>query len=229
MRTCIVAGCHGTAATYSHLCPAHRERDRTHGHPLQRGVTKAELKPYRKAVRKYLQERAGKNADAINSKAWASTVQQARERVERYQRGKADVKWDVLAAELVLAINREVEPREIAEVLMALGYWYRLEPKRWASDDGFKFQCARMFRRLAPSTGRYNWRPDGSLARSSYPRVPKRLMYATYAIIHELQFVGWGMLMADEDRKAADLKRRDTIAERTAILGPLASLQTTLI
>jgi hypothetical protein len=52
------------ATKFSRYCNRHRENDRDHGHPLQRGVRKSELKPYVKAVERYLDERSGKRARA---------------------------------------------------------------------------------------------------------------------------------------------------------------------
>src|SRR5689334_8029669 len=52
-RTCLVQGCCAPAASrYAAYCPPHRTALRRHGAVDQKAITKAQLKPYLKLVRK---------------------------------------------------------------------------------------------------------------------------------------------------------------------------------
>ena len=65
MRHCRVPGCAASATRWGTLCSTHKSRQRRHGHPMQRGVTKAELAPYLAIVR----QRKTRNPD---SRLWAN-------------------------------------------------------------------------------------------------------------------------------------------------------------
>ena len=221
---CDVSFCAYPRTAYSRLCERHREVYRNHGHPLQTGVTKTELKPYRRAVKAYLRDRGGKNASTVLRKAWLAQVQVAEEFEAAVLLGKPHNKNERTAYLLVLDIAKEHDAADVAELLMAFGYWLQFEPRRFRSQDAFQFQVVRLFRRLN-GVARYEFKPDGvTLKRTTYPRIPRKEAEAIWACsIAPLQFVEYGQLMCREVERARETKRRDTIAERAEVLGPLST------
>lgn len=85
---CRVDGCFRTATKFSHLCERHRNVARVHGDPLQRGITKTDLKPYLKAIRDYLQKQSGPRAEAIIGCDWERVLSSSKAFLERARRGE---------------------------------------------------------------------------------------------------------------------------------------------
>ena len=114
------------------------------------GVTKTELKPYRRAVRDLSQrprreERAhraeeslaGSGQDCRGVRRGGSPEGQTPQQ-ERENRPPSRPRY----------CQRNTTPTTVAELLMAFGYWLQFEPRRFRSQDAFQFQVVRLFRRL---------------------------------------------------------------------------------
>lgn len=216
---CHVAGCARQTTKYSRLCEHHRNVDRTHGHPLQRGVSKAQLLPFMKTVQQNLEERAGPNAEQVIQGVWAKAVKDAEAFKALVAHGKPHNINERVAQNYVLLVGMERNAMDIAVAMMAMGYWYEFAPHRWASDNGFRFQTARMFKRLSKDAARHVWRADGTMVRSHYPRPSKRTMQALWTILKRTEFIDWGILMARQDQVLREDRRRDAAKRREAVLG----------
>lgn len=221
---CSVDGCHRPPTKFSYLCESHRNVERVHGDPRQKGITKSDLRPYIKAVQGYLARRSGPRAEAVIERDWQRAVGSAEVVLEDNRRGRAQPVYERRAAEIIIDINRERHAMDVATLMMALGYFYADQPRRWASDRGFQFQAVRMFRRLAKSQTDYRWRPDGGMVRSSARRCPPRVTLALWASIFATGFVGYGIQIRNEIEKERELKRKDSIADLREILGPLSTV-----
>lgn len=220
---CSIDGCARSRAAYSNFCDYHRRHDRRHGHPLQTGCRAAELGPFIKQVRRYLAERSGPGVDQAIQQIWVTLVREAQELRHLWDRGRPGNKYQMAAAEVVLQINHEHEPRKIAEFTMAIGFWLRWEPSRFRSDKAFQFQAARMFRRLAPMAVGYSWDDAGNCQRSHYKDTPPATTRATWEILKRSKLIDYGWMIANEIIKEKEMKRRSEAEERIAILGPLAA------
>lgn len=220
---CRVDGCFRTATKFSHLCERHRNVARVHGDPLQRGITKAELKPYLKAIRDYLEKRSGPRAEAIISRDWERVLSGSKTFLERAGRGEPHNLHSRNAALIVVDVNGEQRPTDIAVTLMALGYFYADQPRRWASDQGFRFQAVRMFRKLAKHQTDYSWTRTGQMIRSSAKRCPQGTTKALWQSIASTGFVGYGIQIQQQIEKERRMRQKDRIADLREILGASAT------
>ncbi|ESX29463.1 MULTISPECIES: hypothetical protein [unclassified Mesorhizobium] len=217
---CRVDGCYRAPTKFSHLCEYHRNVDRVHGDPRQRGVTKTELKPYQKAIRDYLARRSGPRAEAVIMGDWDRVTRRAEEFLEAGNRGRPQNVHERRAAQMIVSVGKDYHAMEIAILCMALGYFYADQPRRWASDRGFQYQAARMLRRLAQGETDFTWRPEGTMVRSSTKRCPPSVTRALWSSIEATNFIGYGIQIRREIEKGREQKRKDHIADLREILGP---------
>lgn len=221
---CRVDGCFRPPTKFSHLCEYHRNVDRVHGHPLQKAVTKSEVRPYEKAVRQYLDRKSGPRVQAVIERDWNRVVRDAEEFIEAGNRGRVQNTHQRRAMKIVVDIAKDVPAIDIGVLLMAMGFLYADQPRRWASDEGFQFQAARMLRRLARGETSYTWQPDGRMVRSSAKRCPQAVMRALWVLIYETNFIGYGVQIRGEIEKGRALKQKDRIADLREILGPTSTI-----
>lgn len=219
---CRVDGCLKTATKFSQLCERHRNVARVHGDPLQRGITKADLKPYLKVIRDYLHKRSGPRTEAIIAKDWGRVLSSSRAYLERAKRGEPHNVHLRNAALVVVDVDGEQQPTEIAVTLMALGYFYNDQPRRWASDQGFQFQAVRMFRKLAKHQADYSWTRTGQMIRSSAKRCPQGTTRALWQCIADTGFHGYGIHIQRQLEKERRMRQKDHIADLREILGTQA-------
>ncbi|GEC31466.1 hypothetical protein N181_01015 [Sinorhizobium fredii USDA 205] len=220
---CRVDGCFRPATKFSHLCERHRNVARVHGDPLQRGITKADLKPYLKAIRDYLHKRSGPRAEAIISRDWERVLSSSQAFLERAERGEPHNLHSRNAALVVIDVDGEQHPTDIAVTLMALGYFYADQPSRWASDQGFQFQAVRMFRKLAKHQTDYSWTRTGQMIRSSAKRCPQGTTKALWQSITATGFIGYGIQIQKQIEKERRMRQKDRIADLREILGASAA------
>ncbi|MDW9821543.1 hypothetical protein [Sinorhizobium meliloti] len=219
---CRVDGCYRAPTKFSAMCEYHRNVARVHGDPSQKGITKADLKPYLKVIRDYTSKRSGPRAEAVVQRDWERLVRDAERFLEAIGRGKPHNKHQRKAAEIVVDASGEHHAMDVAVTLMALGYFYADQPRRWASDKGFQFQAVRMFRKLAKSEANYTWTSGGRMIRSSAKRCPQEVTRALWASIEATHFIGYGIQIRQQVEKERAMKQKDRIADLREILGPAA-------
>ena len=149
MRECILDGCSKPRKGFSIYCSNHHKTKARHGHPLQRPVTARELKPYIKAVALWFEERARDDTEDLLRRTWIAQVQDA----ERYRRlaykGRPFIKCLLEAYDIMLGVNQAKNFSTICNTMLAMGYLYIANPKRFADENAFGFQCARRLRALS--------------------------------------------------------------------------------
>lgn len=217
---CRVDGCFSQQTKFSRLCEYHRNVARVHGDPRQRGITKGELVPYLKVIREYVTKRSGPRTEVVLQRDFERVVRDAEEFVGAARRGQPHSSHHRKAAEIVIDISKEHHVADVAMTLMALGYFYADQPRRWASDGGFQFQAVRMFRKLARGQTDYAWTREGRMIRSSAKRCPPTVTRVLWSYIAATNFVGYGIQISKEIEKERELKRKDRIADLREILGP---------
>jgi hypothetical protein len=148
MRYCQATGCSRPVSGWAAYCNTHKARARRHGDAQQQGVTKAELKPYLQTIRR----RIAKNPDNPAWKAlegrWLTLVEHAHGELATYKQGIPYVRQHRLAYDEVIKLARDVKPVDVVETVLAMYLMLEQEPRRFRSDDGFRFQLARRMRAL---------------------------------------------------------------------------------
>ena len=148
MRYCQAAGCSRPVSGWAAYCNSHKSRARRHGDAQQQGVTKAELKPYLQTIRR----RIAKNPDSPAWKAlegrWLALVEYAHSELATYKQGIAHIRQHRLAYDEIMKLGYHVKPAEVVETVLAMYLLLEQDPRRFRSDDGFRFQLARRVRAL---------------------------------------------------------------------------------
>ncbi len=219
MRTCKAGGCSAQVNGYSALCEQHKRTKARHGHPLQTGVKKSDLKPYIKEIDSYLNTVSATNAYDMMNDIWARTVAAAKAHIRATERGVTANVHELQASKAIVSLSEETDSVTIAKLLMGMGYWHEDDQRRWKYDNGFRFQTVRMLLRLNPREAAYNWSMSG-ITRSVYREVPPRTIAALWSIIEATKLVGYGVEIAKRKAKAMEAARQKVRTERDAILGP---------
>lgn len=219
-QMCRVDGCFKPPTKFSHMCDYHRNVARIHGNPRQKGITKGELRPYLKVIREYVANRSGPRAQAVIHRDFERVVKDAKEFMAAAHKGKPHSPYQRRAAEIVIDVSEDHHAMDVAATLMAMGFFYADQPRRWASDEGFQFQAVRVFRKLAKGQTDYAWTRGGKMIRSSAKRCPPMVTRALWASIAATNFIGYGIQISKEIEKERQLKRKDRIADLREILGP---------
>ncbi len=218
MRTCKAGGCSAQANGYNSLCEQHKRAKARHGHPLQIGVKKSDLKPYIKEIDNYLNTVSATNAYESINDIWARAVAAAKADIRTTELGVATNVHQLQASKAIVSLSEETDSVTIAKLLMAMGYWHEDDQRRWKYDNGFRFQTVRMLLRLNPREAAYNWSMNG-MTRSVYREVPPRTMAALWSILEATKLIGYGIEIAKRKAKAMEAARQKARAERDAILG----------
>ena len=149
-RLCRAPGCDSpTTSRYSVYCSRHQSRLRRQGDVAQEAISKADLKTYLKRVR----QRIAKNPDSAAwgqlEARWMAIVERARGVIAAFHSGKAGARYLRKAAEEVLRVAEAAPPRDLVETALAVFVMQELDPRRFRSDAGFRFQLVRRVRALA--------------------------------------------------------------------------------
>jgi hypothetical protein len=155
---CRCPGCSRAARSRrSVYCEKHNSRNRRHGDPQQSTVTRKELQPYIEFIERLIKkETTGKLEEALK-KIRGCLFNDAKDvEIDYSQRGKAlPMNW-LKAHREIMAVFRSTDWRKPAVLLASLFLLQYDKPHRIASDRGFIFEAARLFRSLSPqSVGSY--------------------------------------------------------------------------
>ncbi|GGE08926.1 hypothetical protein [Rhizobium anhuiense] len=219
MKTCKAGGCSTQTNGFSSYCERHKRTKARHGHPQQTGVKKSDLKQYLKEIESYLKTVSASNANDIIDDIWSRTVAKAKAHIDGTTRGVSFNVHELQAAQAIVSLSWEADSKTICCLLMAMGFWYEYDQRRWKYDEGFRFQTVRMLLRLNPREAAYKWSVNG-LTRSVYREIPPRTIRALWSIIEETKLVLYGMEIARRKARALAIARQKASAERDAILGP---------
>ncbi len=218
MRPCKVPGCGFFAKGYSTYCENHKRNKTRHGHPLQRGVTKADLKPYVREVRNFLANNHPDKAKAVLEDVWGRAVKEAQRFVEMANKGRPFTGYEMEAQQAILSLSREQHADTIGVTLIAMGLWYEDNPSFWTYDEGFRYQTVRMLLRLNPREASYQWR-NGKMERSSYRQIPPKTIDHLWGIVHSTGLIAYGVEMARRKEKAKEQRLERERKERAAFFG----------
>lgn len=208
MHHCRVPGCTAPSSRWGTLCSTHKSRQRRHGHPMQDGVTKAELAPYRAIIRQ-------RKANNPNSPFWPSIearwnalVDHCRGVVAAYLNGKAMNRNERQACQEVVKLAEHVEAGEVVETALALYLMHEQAPRRFLSDDAFRHQLSRRLRGLADVNAGTWFDHTTNKVKRVYRDLPATSALVMGAMLAETFGVA-GLLLARREEEDAEKRRRE--------------------
>jgi hypothetical protein len=146
--TCFSPGCGALATRFGHYCTTHKARRRRHGHPMQLGVTKAELKGYIGLVKARISKNPHSPVWATCEDRWQALVGHSIGAVQDYQGGRPVNRYRLSAATHVARLGQQVPARTIVETVLAMFVMQDQQARRFMSDDAFRAQLVRRVTRL---------------------------------------------------------------------------------
>lgn len=135
---CRAPGCGQPATRYGHLCTTHKSRWRRHGDVEQVGITKEVLRPYVDLVRARIEKNAGNPTWTACDDRWQAVVAHAKGVLSEANRGVAGNRNERTAANAIVRLAADVEPRVVVETVLAMYMFMELEPRRFRSDGAFR-------------------------------------------------------------------------------------------
>jgi hypothetical protein len=137
-------------------------------------VTKAKLAPYLKIV----QARIGRNADNVAwvtlDDRWRALVDHAHSILASFDSGKPGIRYERIAAQEIVKLAGQVEPRAVVEVTAAMVVMQEFEPRVFRTDDAFWQQLARRVRSLTDLHFGESWDNQRQRVRRHYRDVSPR-------------------------------------------------------
>jgi hypothetical protein len=209
MRTCETPGCGLRTAGYSRFCGRHKATLRRHGAPDQRGVTKAELKPYVAMVRDRIARNPNSTAWAKMDARWATLVRHAEGILAGYQGGRASYIYTIRAAEEVIRLGKLVEPREVVVTAAAMFVMERMDPRRFRGDEAFRAQLVRRVRGLceANATDYRDW-ATGKSRRTYHELGPRAALVMGQWLAETLGILGLRIASLEEQEREARMREQ---------------------
>ena len=182
----------------------------------QEAISKAELKSYLKRVRQRIEKNPDSPAWAQLEARWLAVVEHAKGVVAAFHSGKAGARYVRKAAEEVLKVGEAATPRDVVETVLAVFVMQELDPRRFRSDPGFRFQLVRRVRALADvSAGqRYDHR-SGKVRRVYRDLTPRAV--ATIGRWLADMIGGVGIQLARLEVRDMEKSQRDRQELRTAL------------
>ena len=201
MLECNVQSCTKPRKGFSIYCSNHHKTKARHGHPLQKPVTAQELKPYIKAVALWFEERARGDTEDLLRRTWIGLVHEA----ERYRRlankGHPFFKNLLEAYDIILSANQSKDFKAISNTMLAMGYLYEANPKRFADENAFGFQCARRLRALSDCSFGSRWDHQSSRVQKVYRDVSPKTLRVLWKLILDTKFPVYGIKIGKLDLK----------------------------
>jgi hypothetical protein len=227
MKSCIIAGCAKGVSGYSTLCVNHAKTKARHGHPLQTSIRRPELKPFERAVRNWLDERAGPDAWPILLDLFGGIVSEARIYSERVGHGRPYSRFVLRAGETLVSIERDDRNRDAVVRLLALGYLRQNNPRRFQDDRAFRFQIARQLRQMTDVSVGVYWDNDSQKAKKVHRDASPKTLRALANIVMETGLTGYGEEIgrADAQRSMAGYRKRPDVVRRALLGKTVAELE----
>ena len=210
MSQCHAPGCTAETSRWGKLCSTHKSRQRRHGHPSQQGISKTELTPYLAIIR----QRWANNPDSLLWSSlearWLALVDHCRGVVAAYLNGRAMNRNERQACAEVQKLADHVEARDVIETALALYLMHEQAPRRFVSDDAFRYQLSRRLRGLADvNAGTWFDQTTGKVKRV-YRDLPAITTMVMGAMLAETFGVA-GLLLARREEDDAERRRRETL------------------
>lgn len=218
-RTCRAPGCGARTTRYGVYCTTHKSRSRRHGHPEQRAITKADLKPYLKLVRKRIDNNADSPLWGQCEARWKAVVDHAQCILAAYQGGQTSYRYERIAAQEVVKLAADVEARKVIETTCALYIMQDDQPRRFRSDDAFRSQLARRVRSLTEcNCGFWHDHRTGQMKRAYRDIPPKAVVLFSHWVGQTVGVVGLHLAKLERDEAEARRGHNSAMYEAIAAL-----------
>ena len=218
-RTCRAPGCGARTTRYGVYCTTHKSRSRRHGHPDQKAITKAELKPYQKLVRKRIEKNADSPLWGQCDARWKAVVNYAQSILAAYKGGQASYRYENIAAQEVVKLAADVEARQIIETICAVYLMQDDQPRRFRSDNAFRAQLCRRVRSLTEcNCGFWYNHTTGQMKRAYREIPPKAIVLFSRWLEEAVGIVGLHLAKLERDEAEARSRRNTAMHETIAAL-----------
>lgn len=211
MRLCRVPGCGRRTTTYGVLCTSHKSNDRRHGDAEQKGITKADLKPYLEIARARIEKNGDNPAWGQLVERWEIAVGDAGRYLQAYRSGRAVHSGFRRACEDLVRVAEDVEPMEVVETVIAMFLMYHQEGRRFRSDEAFLFQLARRVRGLTERNAGKSWGHTAQRVKLYYRDVPPNVTRCFADMVKESVGIG-GIYVAKLENQEHEAKQKRTNA-----------------
>lgn len=212
MNTCQFPGCgRPSSSQYSRFCNHHRSRTRRNGDPAQRGITKADLKPYEDMVRRRIARNPANQTWEKMDTRWAVLVHDCQSRLATFNSGMAMGQQFVQAATELTRLADDVAPRDVVVTASAMFLMQAQAPHMFRSDQAFDIQLARRVRGLTAANSTAYSDPKTGKARRVYHELSPRAA-ATMSEWLRMTFGVLGARLAfleEQDQRKADAERHE--------------------
>ena len=228
MQTCVVPGCSRAVSRWGGHCHAHKTRKRRHGHPQQRGVTKAELGQYVRIIRDCKERNRDSPLWPAIEARWQSAVGYSERVVATYLDGKPMNRHLRGACQEIAQVAANVEPWVVVETALAMYLMQEQEPRRFVSDEAFWHQLARRVRGLTEVNAGTWYDHDSGKLKRVYRDLPAPTSLEIGHMLAET-FGGAGLMIARRLAEGADQRRNEcrvisqAITELETPVGPSCS------
>ncbi len=133
------------------MCEKHRQRNRRHGDPQQKTISKQELAPYVERVEKLIERDASRKIKAGLQQLTDIIHDYADGVVCDFENGSPQNWYHLEACRELLKVLRDADAVQCGSVAAGMRLLYEHIPGRFASARGFFFQLTRRFRSLSES------------------------------------------------------------------------------
>jgi hypothetical protein len=155
--SCSIEGCGSPVRSrFSPYCGNHRKALGRHGHPLQRGIAVAELKPWLVRLQRRQKDNRDSAAWVILRRRWEAVVRDALACITASSTGRTFISWHLEASRLLQGLAGAADADLIVATALAAFMHAKANPHRYVNDRAVLFQVARAVLRLDRSrTGSY--------------------------------------------------------------------------
>ena len=212
VRTCRAPGCGARTNRYGAFCSTHRSRSRRHGHPEQESITKADLTQYLKLVQARIARNEGSPLWAECEARWNAVLEHARRVLAAFQRGQAGYRCERIAAQEVVKLAENVEPSKVVHTTFAMFLLADRQPRRFRSDQAFRFQLARRLRGLTDlNAGTWYNHKTGNTHKAYQELTPRAVIVFAQWVADALGGVGLHLAKLEREQEEAKQQRRETL------------------
>ena len=145
---CHAPNCTRKTSRFGHYCPTHKTALRRHGHALQKGITKEDLRPYLRLVEARIAKNPQSTVWSTCEARWQAIVEHATSVLKRTASGSPGRRSEHMAAVQVVRVADNVEAATVVKTVLAAYLMLDHEPRRFLSDDAFRRQLTRRLLRL---------------------------------------------------------------------------------
>ena len=199
-KRCAALQCAEPVAGYSTLCESHKRTLRRHGHPLQKGVTVQELKPFQDRIAARRAKNPTNPTWELLRGRWEALTAHAKATLDAYAHGSPAISYERQTAEQLGTLRSTVPVDVVIHTALAMFLLWEQSPSRFMSDKAFNFQLARRLRGLAEANAGSHWSAKEGRIKRTYKDTPPRVLECLAESL-KVAFGVAGMRLAELEKK----------------------------